>query len=149
MDINESGNFERIWFFTFGVQRLNGVADAVGKWMTSGASAAGNAKHIQFDQCEAAARRFFGDRPHLAAVADDYFTALGEARRLTGHHASFLERRADGDIGSLLADAINALNGFAAVLDQLPGYPTASAEAAALRHAAVRCASLRPGASPS
>lgn len=116
MQIDDANNFERVWFFTFAVQRLGRVADAVAAWM--------------------------GGMPPSPQRADRELMVL--ARRLGDQHASFLARPAQGDIGALLAEAQTALQHFAATLDALPAYPAAAAEAAALRREAARCAALRP-----
>ena len=148
MDTNDAENFQRMWFVTFAVQRLNGVADSLARWMAHGVIVSGNGRHIHFGECDAAARTYFTVRPQLAAVASLHAQALTAARRVTDHHATFLARPSQGDIAALLADASGALDGLAAVLEQLPEYAPASAEAAALRHEALRCASLRPRAAP-
>lgn len=137
----QPGSFERIWFFTFGVQRLNGAADAVGKWMATGVVTPGSARGVDFAQCERAARAWFGARPGRAG-GDAFCAALASARALTMTHAAFLRQHARGDLDSLLVQTAAALQRFADVLDQLDVFPAAASEAAALRAEAARCDGL-------
>lgn len=145
MDIDASGSLERMWYLTFAVQRMGGVAASVAAWMDGTHSSPERADALLLARCEAAARSFFAQRPLLHASEPPYLAALACIGRFCTRHAQLLEQPAQGDIFAMLGEAGTVLQQFADALGQLAFYPAAGTESAALRREARRCESLRTG----
>jgi len=140
MDYND---LEKIWHFTFGVQRLNGLVTAISRWMEGGGSTAG-AKADPLAESAAVANAYFDAQRTELAFRHDYLRVLASIRKLEHDHAAFLADKLQGDIAPHLAETQQVLDAFSTMVERL-GYPGAQLDAQSLRGEAKKCLALQLG----
>jgi len=137
----DDSDFEKIWHFTFGVQRLSVLVSAISRWMQSGGSA--NAGHAgPLAEWAAVADAYFDAQHTDEAFRRDYSRVLASIRKLEHDHAAFLADKLQGNIMPLLAETQQVLDAFSAIVESL-GYPGAQTDAQSLRGEARKCLALQ------
>ncbi len=136
----DSNDVEKVGRYVFCVQRMNGIADVVSKWMKSGVMSVGRSAEVNFNECQAVANSWFDQRDD-EALRDEYLSALNTAWHLKRGLDTFLARHAEADLSSFLSRSSAALNAFSDAIEKLD-YPGAERDAAALRSDAQTCSAL-------
>jgi len=138
MDYND---LEKVWHFTFGVQRLNGLVSAISRWMEGGASlACANAGPL--DESEVVANAYFDEQHTDQAFRHAYIRVLASIRKLEHDHAAFLADKVQGNIAPHLAETQQVLEALSFMVEKL-GYPGAQLDAQSLRGEAKKCLDLQ------
>lgn len=138
MDYND---LEKIWHFTFGVQRLNVLVSAISRWMEGGASMAG-ANAGPLAESAVVANAYFDAQHTDQAFRHDYLRVLASIRKLEHDHAAFLADKLRGNIVPHLAETQQVLDAFSLMVEKL-GYPGAQLDAQSLRGEAKKCLDLQ------
>lgn len=125
----DAADFEKVWYFTFSVERLKGMAAALAQSMAQrgarqpGAGAAGAAQAS-------------------AELKADYLRLLDAIGDLQRQHAQFIAGGLRGSIAAHLAATEQVLNACSDIVGRVD-YPGAGADAQSLRSTARKCLALQ------
>lgn len=128
-----AADFEKVWYFTFSVERLKGMAASIARSMAQHGAQPAAQEHAPFDR-----------QLHDPGLRADYLRLLDAIGTLQREHARYLAGGLQGSIAPHLASTEQVLNACADIIEKI-GYPGAVADAQSLKGTARKCLALRAG----
>ncbi len=138
-NLNEK-DFEKIWHFTFGEQRLVGLTTAIALWMESQTPPSFR-RACPHTRLKAVALAYFATHEDTA-LSTSYIQVLESISMLEKNHSTFLAAPFADNIATHLANTQHLLTAYSDILKTLD-YPGAESDACSLRDEAKKCFSLQ------
>lgn len=138
----DNDDFERVWHFTFGVQRLSVLADAIALWMESRIAPRSKESTNGYVHRAEIAHAFFAAGHGDASAEVAYARIVESIKCLEEQHASFLAGPLAESIPSHLEATQHLLCSYADLIERLD-YSGAENDARSLRSEAEKCLALQ------